>query len=90
MTPSLPPLDPLLRLGESPIQTSLEAQAGHVTREFKQRLDKAILSFNEQGLNAALYWENPDPRSFISVVPTSAITGDGIPDLLALLVRLPQ
>jgi translation initiation factor 5B len=29
-------------------------------------------------------------RSYISVVPTSAHTGDGIPDLLNLLVRFPQ
>ena len=35
-----------------------------------------------QGLNVALYWKNPDPRTFVNVVPTSAITGEGIPDLL--------
>ncbi len=45
---------------------------------------------NEQGLNVALYWKNPDPRSFVNVVPTSAITGEGIPDLLQLIVKLTQ
>ncbi len=38
----------------------------------------------------ALYWKNPDPRSFVNVVPTSAITGEGIPDLLQLIVKLTQ
>lgn len=28
-----------------------------------------------QGLNVALYWKNPDPRHYVNVVPTSAITG---------------
>ena len=36
-----------------------------------------MLELNEQGLNVALYWRNRDPRSFINIVPTSAITGEG-------------
>lgn len=39
-----------------------------------------------QGLNAALFYENPDPRSYVSLVPTSAITGEGMGNLLALIV----
>ena len=38
----------------------------------------------------ALYWKNTDPRKFVNVVPTSAITGEGIPDLLQLLTKLSQ
>lgn len=41
---------------------------------------------SSQGLNVALYWKNPDPRSFVNVVPTSAISGEGLPDLLQLMV----
>ncbi len=41
-----------------------------------------FLQLNEQGLNVALYWKNADPRKYVNVVPTSAITGEGIPDLL--------
>jgi hypothetical protein len=39
-------------LGEAPIQASLEAQPKHVSREFKQRLDACILSFNEQVMSS--------------------------------------
>lgn len=38
----------------------------------------------------SLYWKNPDPRKYVNVVPTSAITGEGIPDLLQLVVKLTQ
>jgi translation initiation factor 5B len=40
-----------------------------------------------QGLNASLFYENPDIRSYVSLVPTSAITGEGIGNLLALIVE---
>ncbi|KAI5641914.1 translation-initiation factor 2 domain-containing protein [Phthorimaea operculella] len=38
------------------------------------------------GLNAALFYENPDPRSYVSLVPTSAVTGEGMGNLLAMIV----
>ena len=37
-----------------------------------------------------LYWRNRDPRRFVNIVPTSAITGEGICDLMWLLVKLTQ
>ena len=45
-----------------------------------------IVQFAEQGLNATLFYENQDPRKYLSLVPTSAITGEGMGNLLALLV----
>ncbi|KAJ3583674.1 hypothetical protein NHX12_015929, partial [Muraenolepis orangiensis] len=42
------------------------------------------------GLNAALFYENKDPRTFVSLVPTSAHSGDGIGNLIGLLVELSQ
>lgn len=44
----------------------------------------------EKGLNTELYWNNDDPTRTVSMVPTSAITGEGIPDLLLWLVKLTQ
>jgi translation initiation factor IF-2 len=44
----------------------------------------------EQGLNANLYWQNDDLAHTVSLVPTSAHTGEGIPDLLRMLITLTQ
>ena len=75
---------------DAPIQQSLNSQKDHVKREFDERLKQSVLNLNEQGLNVALYWENPDKRKYVNVVPTSAITGEGLPDMLQLLVDLTQ
>lgn len=40
-----------------------------------------------QGLNVALFWEKVDFTEYVALVPTSAITGDGMGDLIALLVE---
>lgn len=72
------------------IQDSLGQQASHVVGEYEKNLQRAILNLNEQGLNVALYWKNPDPRKYVNIVPTSAITGEGIPDMLQLVVQLTQ
>ena len=50
----------------------------------------AILGMNEQGLNAALFYENPDPKTYISMVPTSAHSGEGMGNLIGMLVNLSQ
>ncbi len=55
--------------------------------DYRDKLKKIILQLNTKGYNAALYWENEDPDEFISLVPTSGVTGEGIPDLLSVIVR---
>jgi len=75
---------------DSPMQESLQKQKKFVSKEFETRSREVLLAFAEEGLNAALYWENPDPRTFVNVIPTSAHTGEGMPDLLQTLVHLSQ
>lgn len=75
---------------DAPMKESLDKQSEHTRTEFRDRMKKSMLDLNEQGLNVALYWENPDIRKYVNIVPTSAITGEGIPDLLQLLVKLTQ
>ncbi|KAJ8595056.1 hypothetical protein M405DRAFT_728704 [Rhizopogon salebrosus TDB-379] len=71
-------------------QESLAKQKRSVQREFEDRVQKTILAFAEQGLNAVLYYENKSFARNVSLVPTSAITGEGVPDMIMLLVNLTQ
>ena len=73
-----------------PFEYSFERQSEAVKKEFEERLAQTILAFSEQGLNAALFSKNEDVRRYVSLVPTTAITGEGIPDMLKLLVELTQ
>ncbi|KAG6004091.1 hypothetical protein E4U43_000799 [Claviceps pusilla] len=71
-------------------QESLALQNKAVHNEFKKRLDETKLAFAEQGFNAELFYENKSMSKFVSLVPTSAHTGEGIPDMLKLIVQLTQ
>lgn len=71
-------------------QESLAKQQRSVQREFEDRVEKTILAFAEQGLNAVLYYDNKNLGKNVSLVPTSAITGEGVPDMIMLLVNLTQ
>lgn len=73
-----------------PTRDSIEKQPRHAREEFKRRVEQTKLEFAEIGFNTELYWENNDVRKMVSIVPTSAISGEGIPDLLMLLLALPQ
>ena len=69
---------------------SMAMQNKGVQNEFRDRLEKTKVAFAEQGFNAELYSENKSMAKNVSLVPTSAHTGEGIPDLLKLLVSLTQ
>ncbi|KAL4075578.1 hypothetical protein J3A83DRAFT_4356844 [Scleroderma citrinum] len=71
-------------------QESLAKQKISVQREFEDRVQKTILAFAEQGLNAVLHYENKNFARNVSLVPTSAVTGEGVPDMIMLLVNLTQ
>ncbi|KAL9000433.1 MAG: hypothetical protein Q9169_000950 [Polycauliona sp. 2 TL-2023] len=71
-------------------QESLAMQNKAVHNEFRDRLEKTRVAFSEQGFNSELYYENKSMAKNVSLVPTSAHTGEGIPDMLKLLVTLTQ
>ncbi len=56
-------------------------------QQFTTLTNRVIAQFAEQEINACLYWNNTDPDSFVSLVPTSAITGEGIPDILTYVCQ---
>lgn len=72
------------------VRDIIKAQAPNTQLEFDQRTKSVIVQFAEQGLNAALFYENPDARSYVNLVPTSAVTGEGMGNLLALIVEMSQ
>ncbi|XP_017783938.1 PREDICTED: eukaryotic translation initiation factor 5B [Nicrophorus vespilloides] len=72
------------------VRDIIKGQAPNTQVEFEQRTNAVIVQFAEQGLNAALFYENPDVRSYVSLVPTSAVTGEGMGNLLALIVESSQ
>ncbi|KAJ5070393.1 intein-containing eukaryotic translation initiation factor 5b precursor [Anaeramoeba ignava] len=74
----------------SDFKQSLRKQGRNTKDHFQKKLKDTITAFNEEALNAELYYNNPNIRKYVSLVPTSAITGEGIPDLLMLLVQITQ
>jgi hypothetical protein len=73
---------------DNAVRLSLADQDESTRNEFQDRADRIRMELNEKGLNAELYWKNDSPANTVSMVPTSAISGEGIPDLLLWLVRV--
>jgi len=72
------------------IKECLKKQEKTTLMEFDDRVKHVITEFAELGLNAQLYYKNQDFKKTVSLVPTSAVTGEGLPDLLLLLIQLAQ
>ena len=72
------------------VKDLIKSQGRNTQLEFQDRAKFVIGQLAEQSLNAAIYYENPDPKSYVSMVPTSAATGDGMGNLMGLIVELTQ
>ena len=72
------------------IQDSLAMQEEHTKNEFEDRTQKAQVQFAGECVNSEIYWRNTSLEDTVSLVPTSAITGEGIPDLLAYIAKMSQ
>jgi len=79
---------------DSPIRDALKLQDDSTMSEFRSRATDAKVQLQEQGVNSNLYWEMGDDdwtnSDFIPLVPTSAVTGEGIQDVLLLLCQMAQ
>lgn len=69
---------------------SFAKQKASVQAEFETRYSQIHVALAEQGLNSELYFKNSNISKYVSIVPTSAVTGEGVPDLLWLLLELTQ
>ncbi|CCW69335.1 unnamed protein product [Phytomonas sp. Hart1] len=72
------------------IQQTLEKQPRNVRIEFETRVGEVKTQLAMEGFNSELYYKNTDFRKTVSIVPTSAHTGEGISDLILLEIELVQ
>ncbi|KYK32047.1 MAG: translation initiation factor IF-2 [Thermoplasmatales archaeon SG8-52-3] len=68
----------------------IEKQRLNVKNIFEEKIYEIIGTVSEQKLNADLYFNISDFRKTVGVIPISAKTGEGIPELLMILVGLAQ
>ncbi|KAJ5206833.1 Translation elongation/initiation factor/Ribosomal beta-barrel [Penicillium cf. griseofulvum] len=78
------------KIDNNGFEDSLAMQNKGVQNEFRTRLEATKLAFAEQGFNSELFFENKSLSRNVSLVPTSAHTGEGVPDMLKLLTSLSQ
>jgi len=76
------PIDPFLK--------SYEGQDTYVRQDFDEHFYGIIGSFSQLGLRADRFDRITDFTKTVALVPTSAKTGEGIPELLAVLIGLAQ
>eukprot|EP01132_Coremiostelium_polycephalum_P004539 gene4539-5655_t len=69
---------------------SLKLQSRLAAQEFEQKVRETVAGLAAQELNAELYWRNKDHRKYVSLVPTSAHTGEGLSDLMLVVIQLMQ
>ena len=74
----------------APIQESYEAQSDRVQSALDEAVYEIIGDLSDVGFSADLYWRVQHFERNVGVVPLSAMTGEGVPDLLAVLMGLSQ
>jgi len=60
---------------------SLQSQGGFTKGVFDEKWKPIFTQLAMQDINAEMYWKNDNEEEYVSIVPTSAITGEGICDI---------
>ena len=74
----------------SPIKPSYDGQSDQARSRLDENLYEIIGQLSDAGFSADLYWRVQNFQKNIGVVPLSALTSEGVPDLLAVLMGLSQ
>ena len=74
----------------SGFEDSYKRQKDQQKRLFDEKVEQNQMQFIKNNINTELYYKNKNMKEYINLVPTSAITGEGLPDLMGLLVYLTQ
>ena len=72
------------------LENNIEKQPQHVLQEFEEKLYTLIGSLNSFGFNGELFYKITDFTKNLVLVPCSAKTKEGIPELLMVLCGLSQ
>jgi translation initiation factor 5B len=75
---------------DMPVQQTLERQSERAESRLNEKLYELIGDLSDNGFSGDMYWRVQDFRANIGVVPVSAETGEGVPDLLTVLMGLSQ
>ena len=75
---------------DRPSKVAIEAQSDRVESDLNDNLYGIIGNLSDAGFSADMYWRVQDFQANVGVVPVSAETGEGIPDLLTVLMGLSQ
>jgi len=74
----------------APIQATYDAQSDRARSKLDEQLYELIGELSDAGFSADLYWRVQDFQNNVGVVPVSAETGEGVPDVLTVLMGLAQ
>jgi len=78
------------KIDNNGFQDSFNLQKQSVQSEFEERWTFVRTQLQEHGFNSELFFRNKNMSKYVSVCPTSAHTGEGIPDMIKLIVKLTQ
>ena len=73
-----------------PVQQTMDAQSDRVQSDLNEKLYEIIGELSDNGFSADMYWRVQNFQANIGVVPVSAETSEGIPDLLTVMMGLSQ
>ena len=77
-------------VNKTPLKESIESQAQNIQNTFMERYMTLMGSLNSFGFDSDLYYNISDFTKKIALVPTSARTKQGIPELIMMLCGLSQ
>ncbi|WP_435553005.1 translation initiation factor IF-2 [Natrinema sp. CGMCC1.2065] len=75
---------------DTPINDTYESQTDRVRERLDESLYEIIGNLSDEGFSADLYWRVQNFQRNVGVVPVSAMTGEGVPDLLTVMMGLSQ
>jgi len=73
-----------------PSKQAIEAQSDRVQGDLNEKLYEIIGQLSDADFSADMYWRVKNFQANVGVVPVSAETGEGVPDLLTVLMGLAQ